>query len=431
MSEGRRLDARLPIRQTGLDWILLGNALGRRLIILGPLFLAVLCLGIWVGWLLVLGGAGDVDDNYPKIDFTSFYTASALALEGEASAAYDDARMIQEQLDIPGHAGHQTWRNPPVFFYMVLPFSLLSFSAALGAWGLATGALLLSAVRRISREPAALILTLAFPATFWNLLVGQNGLLSAALLAWGMVLLKDRPVHAGIVLGLMTFKPQFFPLVLVALIAGRQRSAAIATTGTVATLSLASLVFFGLDSWSNFVSIAVRSKDEIYTGVAALHRMQSVSAFLLVSGAPPLLAQLLQGIVSIAAAAFVFWLWRKEVALEYRAAGLAIAILYATPYSYHTDLPIMGVAILWLALRMQEDGWLPGDAPVLALAWLTPFLTLVTAAYLGFSLGPIVMLAMLAILLRRIRSGQTVERFRQPSSAAIAVRPPFGAVDHT
>lgn len=64
----------------------------------------------------------------------------------------------------------------------------------------------------------------AAPARLVNILNGQNGFLSAALLLGGTWWIDRRPVAAGILFGLLTFKPQFgtlLPFVPIALAAWR------------------------------------------------------------------------------------------------------------------------------------------------------------------------------------------------------------------
>ena len=62
-----------------------------------------------------------------------------------------------------------------------------------------------------------LLLALAFPAVLINIGHGQNGFLTAALLGGALVVLDRRPLVAGILFGLLVYKPQYglmIPLVL-------------------------------------------------------------------------------------------------------------------------------------------------------------------------------------------------------------------------
>ena len=59
------------------------------------------------------------------------------------------------------------------------------------------------------------------PASLINLLYGQNGFLTAALLVGGIRLAPSRPLSGGVLLGLLAYKPQFGLVVVVALVAAR------------------------------------------------------------------------------------------------------------------------------------------------------------------------------------------------------------------
>jgi alpha-1,2-mannosyltransferase len=103
-------------------------------------------------------------------------------------------------------------------------------------------------------NPLWLVLALAFPAVFINLGHGHNGFLTAALIGAALVTLDRRPLLAGVLLGLIAYKPQFgilFPLVLAATARWRTFAAAAAT---VAALALITTLAFGISVWDAFLA---------------------------------------------------------------------------------------------------------------------------------------------------------------------------------
>src|SRR5207237_2691224 len=105
-------------------------------------------------------------------------------------------------------------------------------------------------------DAAWLLLALAYPAVFVNLGHGHNGFLTAALIGFALVNLDTRPILAGILFGLLAYKPQFglmIPLVLFA--TGRWR-AVVAAGATVGLLALAATLAFGFDTWHAFFRFA-------------------------------------------------------------------------------------------------------------------------------------------------------------------------------
>src|SRR5262249_38371160 len=84
---------------------------------------------------------------------------------------------------------------------------------------------------------------------------GQNGFLTAALLIGGVLCIDRRPVLAGILFGLLTFKPHLglvLPFVLLALRAWRVIGVAVLTTCVLVAVSV---VLFGLEPWRQYFAI--------------------------------------------------------------------------------------------------------------------------------------------------------------------------------
>jgi hypothetical protein len=364
-------------------------------------WLVVAFLVLWGFWFAQFLGLGD--GNAPNVDFIVYWTAAKLGAAGDAVLAYDPARFEAEQIEAVGDdADGFPWIYPPVALLLVLPLSLLPYGTAFGAWLLAIGAVFLTALRRLANDKTSLWLAMAFPATLFNLIIGQAGLLTAGLFAWAMLLLPARPVLAGALLGTLAFKPHFVPLILLALLAGRQVKALAATLGSGGALVAVSLVAFGAGPWREFLFHLTDSADMLYDGTFPVAKMQSITALVLALGGSDLASQIVQVVASISAAAFVFWLWRGDTAFEYKAAGLGLASLLATPYVYHYDLTVMGVAMLFLTSRARMTGWLPWEQPLLALAWFTPIISFVLGLTISFTIGAPVLLALAGMLMRRV-----------------------------
>src|SRR5437868_4975074 len=62
--------------------------------------------------------------------------------------------------------------------------------------------------RRLADAPNVLVFLLLAPGAAVNLFFGQNGILSTVLLGGGVLLLGSRPILAGVLLGLLAYKPQ-------------------------------------------------------------------------------------------------------------------------------------------------------------------------------------------------------------------------------
>jgi arabinofuranan 3-O-arabinosyltransferase len=284
------------------------------------------------------------------LDFLSFWSAGHLALTGHASTAYDWPAMHLLQQQLMGRApdGYLGWAYPPLFFCVAIPLALIPYAASFVIWVCAGLALYAVAIACVARARGAALLACAVPAALGCVMPGQNGFLSAALIAGALLQLETRPLIAGLLLGLLTYKPHLGLLFPIALIFGgywRAFFSAAVTTITILFLSW----LLAADSLAAFVAHLGNMSDNFLTGgTAGFFRQQSLYGLLRMSGVGDHAAFVAQGALLAAMAIFVAWLWRGERPLALKCAGLCVAALLATPYLYFYDLPILSVAIAFL-----------------------------------------------------------------------------------
>ncbi len=330
-------------------------------------------------WLIGPGGLT------AKTDFAEFWGAGRLAATGHAAAAYRwaDLRDVLER-GAPGsfaHAGFPFF-YPPMLLLLLAPLAAGSIWLFAAAWVGGTFAAFLGFARTLGRNPTLLALAIASPAGFLCIAVGQNGLLTAALLGGGLALLDRRPILAGALLGLIAYKPQFGVLLPFALAAsGRWKSFAAAGASVVVTAGLSGLVF-GASAWTALAGALTGGA----SGVPALAtlpaiKLQSVYGLVLTLGAPTSVAWAVQAAVAFGAIAFVVQLWRSKQPLPRQAAGLAASILLVSPYSCVYDLTLTAVAILFLIADARPMASVQRLA--LGAAYILPLVFLLQPAPMG------------------------------------------------
>jgi hypothetical protein len=382
----------------------------RRLRAYPRIFVAVFALCGLV-WVALSDGVVDVKGKPLGYDFITFYSAAEVARDDGAADAYDLAAMRAAQLAIaPGTEQPYAWHYPPTFLLLVLPLAFLPYFAALAGGLAATLVAYLAVLTRIAPHPAMLMLALAFPATFINLFHGQNGFLNAALLGAALLALERRPVIAGILLGLLSYKPHFGILVPLALIAGGYWRTILAAGATTLAFAGLSLAVFGVEAWIAFFDNMPFLRQVLENGNLPWFKMPTTFAALRLLGAPVGLAYGAQALAALAAAGAVVWAWRRtaqgSAPLPARAAVLVIATLLATPYAFDYDLTLIGLAVAWLAWDGVQRGFLPQDKPALLAGWLAPAVATPVAAAVGLQLGPAVLAWLLIRGLRRIGTEQ-------------------------
>ena len=253
----------LDILRTG-DWLTYERV--RRIAV------ALICAYVAAVGYLVVTANGPVDALGRPLgtDFSNVYAAGTYVLEGRPQAPFDPAlQYAREQAIFGPDTPFYGWHYPPFFLFVAAGLALLPYGLALAVWQIATFLLYLVSIRAILAAapigggtnddnrtvPAlALLLAAAFPAVFVNLSHGHNGFLSAALMGAALVTLDRRPVVAGVLFGLLVYKPQFglmVPFVLAA--TGRWRTFA-AAAATAMLLVLLATIAFGPQVWEAFAA---------------------------------------------------------------------------------------------------------------------------------------------------------------------------------
>jgi len=307
-------------------------------------FATILFTHVWL-----LDGAG----RLIAYDFVGVYAAGKLALAGQPAGIYDwpthkmaEAAALANSLSWRDYFG---WHYPPPFLFAAAALALLPYLAAFFVWNVATLPFYLFVIRRVAGRAEAWLAAFAFPATFFNILVGQNGFVSAALIGGALVTLGENPILSGVLVGLMTYKPQFGILFPFALAAGGYWRTIAAAAATAIAMAIVSWLVLGSETWIAFFhSIPVTTDAVFVRGLAGWAKLNSLYGFCRWLGLGTVAAAAAQGIISTAAVGAVIALWRSRTSLSLKSAGLIAASLLATPYLYVYDLPILAVAIAFL-----------------------------------------------------------------------------------
>jgi hypothetical protein len=327
-------------------------------------------------------------------DFTMFWSASVLALEGNAGSAYDFQLIRELQGTLTGvpDPAYPGWLYPPTGLLLVAPLSLLPYKASLVVWTVAGLGALGAVLWKIVREPASVVVLLLFPAVSLCVINGQSGLFLAALLGAGLVLLDRRPWLAGVAMGVATVKPQMLLLVVPCLVLGRHWRAIGGMGVTFLGMVALSILAFGIGPWTGFQDSVLGGVD-ILEHVRPLERMPSVFVAASLAGLGRGAATAIQVAVALLVFAAVGWLWLKRFPMAIRGSALLFAGPLVTPYSFDYDLAVLSVALAWLMLEVGRRGWASGEKGLVALLWVSPIAGWWIANQVGLQLTPLVLLA--------------------------------------
>lgn len=363
--------------------------------------------------------------DFPPIalDILPFWSASLLALQGHAVDAYNIKTLTAVEMSASPYfrtmGSVLPWLYPPNTLLIMSPLALLPLHAAAVVFIGGSTALFVKAIHSIVPHRLTILVALAFPGVAVVALAGQNGMLTAALAAAGLIALPRRPVLAGIGFGLLCMKPHLVVLFPLALLFSRSWRALLAfVLTTVSTLALAAILF-GPDTFTAFLHNASIAAGYVESGRAFLARMPTALALMKLAHAPLTAGYAAQAVSASLALAAVWYAWHQACPYALRAATLVCASLLVSPYLYDYDLAWYGVLIAWYCQHGLRHGWLRGERNWLVVLWLAPLAGMMIVTRLPLQFLPLLTLATLGMLVRRI----ALERSSQPMRAPAALKP--------
>lgn len=314
------------------------------------------------------------DGSSYMIDYVSIWAAGKLTLAGTPALAYDPAALRLAQ-DLPSSTPANSlmvWAYPPHAFLLSAPFGAAGFSLSFLMFSLVSLAIWIAAIwRPSSKFKNGWMWMVAAPPLAFCLVTGQPSLLWMAGLAFVLEALRDRrEVAAGIVLALMTFKPQFGLLLPIALIAGGYWRTIGAGAVALALLLLGTTLIVGAEAWPAFGEALSRQVGYIENANLRIYWMLGIYPFLRATGLdhdPAMTAQML-AILPLAIIVALVWWRRSTASFDARAAVLCLCAYFSTPHAQFYDGLLPALGALYLARALAADAPLGRGPKVLMLA---------------------------------------------------------------
>ncbi|MCB1460162.1 MAG: DUF2029 domain-containing protein [Nitratireductor sp.] len=325
--------------------------------------LPMLVLSLAVAWFVLHGSYfanGYWVDGQGYIlgrDFLNFWHYGLAAWNGEAMAYYDvwNYNAVLDRL-IPGYDyPDQNWSYPPHYMLLAAPFGLVGYNWALAIFtGLGLFGWWKVAAQPLNHSESRLAL-FAMPTLTVFLLCGQvSALLAVALIAiWRN--LDRRPLVAGLIIALLTVKPQIGLLIpLFLILTGRWKVFFAAAGGTIALIGT-SLLLHGVEPWRYYLvdGISVQSTTLVDSNVIVLGLMPTVFVNAVMAGLPKSAAMAAHATVALCAMGALGWILLRCRDPFLQFASLVVATLIVTPYLMSYDTLILGWVMLMLLQRSE------------------------------------------------------------------------------
>lgn len=237
---------------------------------------------------------------------------------------------------------------PPHVMLLAAPFGLMGYKTALAVFCTVSALCYYYATRDIFNTALSRLALWVMPTIALTLVAGQLSVLLAAAFIVIFRTLDSRPWIAGLLIALMTVKPQIgfiFPIFLLA--TGRYKVFGFASLFSVIFIG-SSIAIYGVSVWETFLQTRIGEQMELLLHIHPMTRgwMPSVAVNAGIAGFGPQAMGLIHITTALAAIGFMIWGVRqtRDKFLQY-ALFLAVSFV-ATPYLMIYDTVILG----WMAL---------------------------------------------------------------------------------
>lgn len=321
-------------------------------------------------------------------DFFAIWFYAKIASLYPAAQLYDFAALHARQVALGMIPSAQNpFPSPPTFILLLWPLSLVPFFAAYLLWIVGTSALFVWAVAgTCSRRLLCVFGVIVAPASAIALDPGQSGFLAGALMIAGIRLAGARPVVAGILIGLLSYKPQLGFLVPIALACTGLWGAFAVACATVAGLAALATLAFGWTVWPAWITMLPAYAGMFDHSKAWLPSMPTVIANLRLAGCSLPVAQGAQVIVSVVVVFFIARSFRRDPG-RLAVAALLVGTFLATPHAFVYDMPMLTVAVVLFIEDRLTTTRVFHLAEVVILGWVVMFPVLMVASGVAFPLS--------------------------------------------
>ena len=329
---------------------------------------AVTVWAVWVGSLAYGGWTRDAEGMLLCADHIAFYSAATLLREGRPAELYTHPALGEIQQRITRPDGEwpyfMAYRNPPFYALLYVPTAGLPLVGSVLVWMAISFAAIGFAVwcLRPARPWRVFAWALTFFPVFTSITFGQNTPLSLAVFAAVYRLSADRrPFAAGLVAGLLWYKPQLLIGLFVwcGLAPRRHVGEWLGVTVTGAVLAALCWLVIPEASWAFVESLRANIG---YGGENPwnLHSPRKFWEFLLPGAPRELLVSLTLACAAAAVGGAVWLRFRTGGPLAVMFPTAIFVTLWVSPHTliYEWALLFAAAVVLWERLPARRDTWL-------------------------------------------------------------------------
>lgn len=348
-------------------------------------------------------------------DFINMHVGGGLIADGNITTLFSQEDYLRAIREIYGESYPvHNWSYPPTMFWVALGFSFFDYFFALFLWFALGAFLLFFAMRALGLSPVWGIIIFLSPAGLFNVVAGQNGFVTAALIAMAFAFASRRPIVAGFNWSLLTVKPHL-GLVALPLLVLHRRWKTIIAGGTFFTCLVGStLVIWGTDPWLRFLTDTVQQQQVVLEEWHGPLRLIMPTAFIQgrIWGFSIISSYMLHAAFAGLSVLLAIRAWPdREATVRRSLTWFVVTTLLVLPYSFVYDWVVFQIVlILWIRDPEALFVLKPSTSRLVwSVLWWLPFLSFFFVLKFSLQLGPIVLLFVLWRLgSKRTNAHQTV-----------------------
>lgn len=358
-------------------------------------------------------------------DFPSLYGSGCLIAEGRANELYNlESQLSVQKNFLPGEDNkYLCYANPPYFALIYAPFSYINYRLAFFIHTLLmVGALLLTLylisplIDVVKRHfLCAFTITVLFYPILRSILGGQNTPLTLLVIASTLhEITNGKEYLAGIILGLLLFKPQFaVPLMGIFLLAGYWK----VVIGSMFTTAL----FYAIGAWMqglNWVTTWFKFAlwfTHVDSIVNCKNAVSWLGFFQCIFGSEAGIALILgwgMAIVTIVGLSLLWWIGGKQADIISQIGLASVCIILISPHIMYYDTGLLLFTFLALIVKLKKQGFL-----LISILWFLGF-SQALSGLLGFS--PLFLVVVFTLLIGIHRLALPVLKDRKLNKGMIA-----------
>lgn len=338
-------------------------------------------------------------------DFFGLWSYGKIASAHSAADLYDLVTIGSRQvaLGMSPASPSLPFFYPPTALLILWPLSLFPLTLAYFVWIVGTLVLFVWAVvETCTRQPLWVIAIVLAPVCAMNVAFGQSGFLSATLVIAGIRLADSKPILSGILIGLLSYKPQLGLLIPIALASAGFWAAFAAACTTVFVMAIATTVAFGWTVWTAWaatLSTTFGTLNELNSPMIKF--MPTIFDNLQMAGLPLNLAMYVQIIAAIIVAFLVSRCFRRNPG-RLATAALLVGTFLATPHAFVYDMPMVVAAMaLFLEQRLRtSSNFSTVEVVILLIALMFPVIYLIAPLHFNLPISSGALILLFGLIVR-------------------------------